>query len=141
MAHDFQQRPSSWRQVYGELAQSPQQRGEYDATDELLAAHLERLHHQCLQTLQARDRFYVALKTITEQAGRTPDHQTLVEEWGAVALEAFSQGSAYHLQAAIERMLKAQRQQSGQPVTIHSPQQPQQPRQQPKSLVARLLGS
>jgi hypothetical protein len=133
------ERYPNWREAYGALAQSPQ-RGEYDAPDELLEAHLRRLQSQVLQTLQARDRFYFALKTITEQAGRSPDHQVLVEEWGATALKAFSQGSSYHLREAIERMLKAWRQERDRPVGVHSPQQPSQPRQQPQSVVKRLLG-
>jgi hypothetical protein len=141
MAHDFQHQGSLWRQVYGELAQSPQHWGDHEATDELLEAHLRRLQSQVLQTLQARDRFYFQLKAYIEKAGRTPDHQTLVEEWGAVALKAFSQGSAYHLGEAIERMLKAQREQRVRPVVVHSPQQPSQPRQQPTSVLHRLLGS
>jgi hypothetical protein len=131
---DIHQHLSSWRQDYGELTQSPQHRGDHDATDELLEAHLQRLQSQVLQTLQARDRFYFDLKAYIEKEGRSPDHQTLVEEWGAVALKAFSQGSAYHLREAIERMLKAQREQRVQPVVVHPPQQP-------PSLLQRLLGS
>jgi hypothetical protein len=92
------------------------------------------------QTLQARDRFYGDLKAYVEQPGRTPDHQTLVEEWGTVALKAFSQGSAWHLQLAIDRMLKAHREQRDRPVSIHSLQQPGLTRQQPQSLAQRLLG-
>jgi hypothetical protein len=70
MTHDFQRRLSSWRHVAREAEQSTQRWSEYDATDELLAAHLQRLHHQCLQTLQARDRFYFALKAYVEQGGQ-----------------------------------------------------------------------
>jgi hypothetical protein len=132
------QRFSSWRQVVAE--ELTQFHGEYGATDELLEAQLQRLESQCLQTLQARDRFYGALKAYVEQGNRSPDHQTLIEEWGATALKAYSQGSSYHLQRAIERMLKVWRQEGDRPVNIHSPQQPSQTRQQPKSLAQRLLG-
>jgi hypothetical protein len=136
---EFEERLSSWRQVAGLVPQPLQHQGDHDATDELLEAHLQRLQSQCLQTLQARERFCVDLKVIIEQPGRSPDLQTLVEEWGAVALKAFSQGSAYQLQLAIERMLKAHREQRVQPVSIPSPQQPSQTRQQPTSLLHRLL--
>jgi hypothetical protein len=140
MEPNIHHRLSSWRQVVHEGEYSAQHWDEPAIFDELLEAHLRRLQSQCLQTLQARDRFYGDLKAIIEQAGRTPDHQTLVEEWGAVALKAFSQGSASHLREAIERMLKAQREQRVRPVSIHSPQQPGQTRQQPKSLAQRLWG-
>jgi uridine phosphorylase len=139
MQPSMPERYPNWREAYGALAQSPH-RGDHEATDELLEAHLRRLQSQVLQTLQARDRFYGDLKAYVEQPGRTPDHQMLVEEWGAVALKAFSQGSASHLQLAIERMLKTHREQRDRPVSIHSPQQPRQTRQQPKSLAQRLLG-
>jgi hypothetical protein len=132
------QRPSSWRQVVAE--ELTQYQDEYGAPDELLEAHLRRLQSQCFQTLKARERFYFDLKAIIEQAGRSPDLQTLVEEWGAVALKTFSQGSAWHLQEAIAHMLKAQRQQRDRPVNIHSPQQSRQTRQQPQSFVQRLWG-
>jgi hypothetical protein len=141
MEDDIYHRLSSWRQVVHEGEYSSQHWDESAIFDELLEAHLRRLESQTIQTLQARDRFYGQLKAYVEQGGRTPDHQILVEEWGAVALKAFSQGSAYHLQQAIERMLKAWREQRNQPVSIHSPQQPIQTRQQPKSLAQRLLGS
>jgi hypothetical protein len=140
MQPSMPERYPNWREVYGALTQSPQHQGDHDATDELLAAHLRRLESQCIQTLQARDRFYGDLKAYVEQPGRTPDHQTLVEEWGTVALKAFSQGSAWHLQLAIDRMLKAHREQRDRPVSIHSLQQPGLTRQQPQSLAQRLLG-
>ncbi len=140
MEPDIYHRLSSWRQVVDAAEYSAQHWDEPDRTDDLLEAHLRRLESQTIQTLQARDRFYGALKGYVEQPGRTPDHQTLVEEWGAVALKAFSQGSASHLQLAIERMLKTHREQRDRPVSIHSPQQPRQTRQQPKSLAQRLLG-
>jgi hypothetical protein len=72
-------RLSSWRDVYEEQTQSPHW-DEFSATDELLEAHLRRLESQVFQTLQARERFYFQLKAYVEQEGRTPDHQTLVEE-------------------------------------------------------------
>jgi hypothetical protein len=141
MEPEIYHRLSSWRQVVHEAEYSAQHWDESAIFDDLLEAHLRRLESQTIQTLQARDRFYGDLKAYVEQAGRTPEHQTLVEEWGAVALKAFSQGSAYHFREAIERMLKAWRQERDRPVNIHSPQQPGQTRQQPKSLAQRLLGS
>jgi hypothetical protein len=62
MQPSMPERYPNWRQVYGELTQSPQHRGDNDATDELLAASLARLEAQTLQVLAAKDRNYAAVK-------------------------------------------------------------------------------
>jgi hypothetical protein len=124
MAHDFQQRPSSWRQVYGELTQSPQHRGDHGATDELLAAALARLEAQTLQVLAARDRNYVAVKAYVEQQGREADLQAYMETAGARSIRTFSHHSAALLELAILGEVKALREAVTRPVVIHKPPEP-----------------
>jgi hypothetical protein len=133
MAPDFRHRISSWRQVYGELAHAPHG-DEWGAPDELLETHLELLHNQCIQLVQARDRYYAGVKAYVEQQGRPADQQAFVENAGAASLKAFTQSSALDLQLAILRSERAQREAARvRPVIIHAPPQPQ-------SLVERLLG-
>jgi hypothetical protein len=127
------ERYPNWRQVYGALTQAPQYHSNQAATDELLAANLDLLLGQTLQTVQAQDRCFAALKAYIAQAGREPDHQTFVEHASAAALKAFSQSSAHYLELAIMRSVKAQREVLSQQVIIQQP-----PEQQP--IIRRLLG-
>jgi hypothetical protein len=133
MQPSMPERYPNWRQAYGELAQSPQQRGDNGATDELLAASLARLHSQTLQVLAARDRNYVAVKAVVEQEGRTPDHQAYMENAGAASLKTFSHHSAALQELAILGEVKALRNAVTRPVVIHRP-----PERQPTR--RRLLG-
>jgi len=133
MQPSMPERYPNWRQVYGELTQSPQHRGDYGATDELLAASLARLEAQTLQVLAARDRNYVAVKAYVEQEGRTPDHQAYMENAGAGSLKTFSHHSATLQELAILGVVKVLRDALSQPVIIHRP-----PERQPTR--RRLLG-
>jgi hypothetical protein len=124
----------NWRQIYGALVQTPQHRGNPGATDELLAAHLGLLHNQCIQLVQARDRYYASLKAYVEQEDRPADQQAFVENAGAVSLKAFTQASAHYLELAMLRSKQAQREEARvRPVSIHPPLEHQ-------SFLKRLLG-
>jgi hypothetical protein len=138
MQGSFPERYPNWREVYAALTQPPQHRSTTAVTDELLAEHLQLLAGECLQTVQARDRFFIILKAYVAQPGRTPEHQALVEDWAAVALKTFSQGSSQLLELSIMRLMRLQREALRQPPIIHAPQPQAVP---PQSLLQRLLGS
>ena len=125
---------STWRQYAGGGEQAPQSPGDPGAPDEQLATHLRQLHSQCLQTLQARDRYYAAAQAYLGADGRTADQQAFTEHAGAASLKAFSQSSAHYLQLAIMRSVQTQREEArARPVIMHAPPPPQ-------SLLARLVG-
>jgi hypothetical protein len=134
MEPDIYHRLSSWRQVVHEGEYSAQHWDEPDRTDELLAVHLELLHEQCMQLVQARDHYYASLKSYIEQESRPADQQVFVENAGAASLKVFSQASAHYLELAILRSKQAQREEArGRPVSIHPPLEHQ-------SFMKRLLG-
>jgi hypothetical protein len=124
MAHDFQRRLSSWRDVAEGAEQLTQHRGDQGATDELLAASLARLEAQTLQVLAAKDRNYAATKAYVEQEGRTPDHQAYMENAGAGSLRTFSHHSATLQELAILGVVKVLRNAVTRPVVIHKPPEP-----------------
>jgi hypothetical protein len=126
-------RLSSWREVIANTGRSPQQPGDADMTDELLAASLARLEAQTLQVLAAIDRNYIAVKAVVEQAGRTPDHQAYMENAGAGSIKTFYHHSATLQELAILGVVKVLRDVVTRPVIIHPP-----PERQPTR--RRLLG-
>jgi SOS response regulatory protein OraA/RecX len=100
---DVQERLSSWRRVAG-LDEPPKRSPGSGEPDELFGDQLARYHRLCIQAVQARDAFYAELKVYVAKPGRDPQHQQQVEEEAAFVLDSFSQGSAYFLRRAIDRL-------------------------------------
>jgi hypothetical protein len=132
MQSSLPERYPNWRQVYGALAQPPMNPDAVPGDTEQLRNQQARIASLCLSSVQQHELFVAELKAFVTQAGRDPELQQLVEDYGAYSLGVFEQNSALSLRAAIERVI------DDKPQVIIKPVAPPIPQQ--KSFTTRLWG-
>lgn len=132
MLPDAHNRLASWRQVAREAGQSWKRLGTFNEETASLRNKQARIASLCLSSVQQHELFVTELKAFVTQAGRDPELQQLVEDYGAYSLGVFEQNSALSLRAAIERVI------DDKPQVIIKPVAPPVPQQ--KSFTTRLWG-